>query len=302
MDNNFTPIPPENDFVATAASEEAEVYTPPVIAKETEPELKPEPEKKTFDYAKIFSQPLYLAICILVTVIAAIQFISGGFELLTLLFMIAGWVTYGKAKKNESPLSGMKFTKGVLTAKYVLNYIGGGLLILAGLGLVAFHFTTGLTFKELFDEAFGNLERYGLSEIPVIGENASYYISYIYSAYQDVVDSFAMAGISESVLHSIVFISIGMCITITGALVLLFNVLYTRKLCVFSGSLCENAADPNADILKAKAAKNWLMVIGILTAIGCVARIWTVSFFMIGITAATLICGSVFIKNNFVEK
>lgn len=311
MDNNFKPIPPESELASSVAGEEAEIYTPPVVAKEPEPEPEPQPEpeiapvyapapeKKHYDLSKIFSQPLYLAICILMTVLTAIQFIATGFQLLTLLFMIAGWITFGKAKKKESPLSGVKFTKGVLIAQYVLNYIAGGMLILAGIGLVTLHFTTGFTFQEMIDEVINKITVYGIDRIPVAGEYIEEFLVNFTEAYQNAMNSIAAAGISESALHGIIFISVSMCVVLAGAIVLLFNVLYTRALVVFSDSVCKNAEDPSVEILKARAVKNWLMVMGILTAVGALNIRHIVT---IGVSAALLICGSIFVKNNFVEE
>jgi len=309
MDNNFTPIPPESEFASSVAGEEAEIYTPPVVAKEPEPDPEPAPapapvfapvpEKKHFDYAKIFSRPLYLAVCILVTIITAINFIAHGFDLLSLLFMIAGWVTYGKAKKNESPISGVKFTRGVLIAQYVLNYIAGGMLILAGIGLVTLHFTTGFTFREVIDEAMNKISVYGIGNIPVAGDYIEDYLAYFAEVYQRAMEEISAVGISESALHGIIFISVSMCLALAGAVVLLFNVLYTRILVVFAGSICKNAEDPSVDVVKAKAVKNWLMVMGVLTAVGILGNFRGI--FTIGVTSAAMICGSVFVKNNFTE-
>lgn len=314
MDNNFKPITPESESAAAVASEEATIYTPPVIVRE-EPEATteetpvsseehvnptPAPEKRSRDYAKIFTSPLYRAICVLITVLFAFTFIYKGGWLFPLLFMIAGWVTYGKAKKNESPLSGIQFTKGVLTARYVLLYVLGGMLILLGVGLAALHFTTGFTFKEIIDETINSFNQYSIKDIPFIGNSTNNIIEYINNAYQTLVNYFASAGISESALHSIIFISISMCLALVGAIVLLFNVLYTRALVVFSGSICKNAEDPNAAIVKAKAVKNWLMVVGIITTFFILWNFGSLVTF--GITAAAMICGSVFVKNNFSEE
>lgn len=305
MDNNFKPIPPESEFASSAVGEEAEIYTPPVVAKEQAPTPEPKPvdfepaapAKKTYDFAAIFSQPLYLAICILVTVLTAIQFIASGFQLLTLLFMIAGWVTFGKAKKKESPLSGIKFTHGVLVAKYVLQYIAGGMLILAGLGLVSLHFTTGVTFESLLEQAYNGTAQIG--SLPYVGDTAKEVLVSIMNAYHSAISSVNVVGIDAGAMESIIFISVAMCIALAGAIVLLFNILYTRRLCIFTKSIGENIQDPNAEILKARAVKNWLMVMGVLTAIGVLNL---KHFVTIGVSAAILICGSIFVKNNFVEE
>lgn len=313
MDNNFTPITPESESAAAVASEEATIYTPPVIVRD-EPETTAEapvssekpvnptsvPEKRSLDFAKIFASPLYRAICVLITVLFAFTFIGRGEWLFPLLFMIAAWITYGKAKKNESPVSGVRFTKGILTAQYVLLYVLGGILILFGAGLVALHFTTGFTFKEIIDETVNAFELYKIDNIPFVGNALSDIIKYVNEAYQMLVNDFASVGVSESALHSIMFISISMCLALVGAIVLLFNVLCTRALVVFSDSVCKSADDPNAEIIKAKAVKNWLMVVGIITAIFILWNFW--SLFTLGVTAAAMICGSVFVKNNFAKE
>lgn len=315
MDNNFKPITPESESAAIAASEEAAIYTPPVIVRK-EPKMPTETEtpvafnapaepaiaseKKPLDYAKIFASPLYCAICVLTTIIFAFDLLGGGGWLFPLLFMIAGWVTYGNAKKKESPISGLAFTKGLITAEYVIGYVCGGLMILAGAGLISLHFTTSFTFKEIIDETINSFNQYSIKDIPFIGNSMNNIIEFINNAYQTLVNYFASAGISESALHSIIFISISMCLALGGAFVLLFNVLCTRKINIFAGSVCENAKNPDAEILKAKAVKNWLMVIGVFMAIFVFWSFW--SLLTSAITAALIICASVFVKKNFVEE
>ena len=132
-----------------------------------------------------------------------------------------------------------------------------------------------------------------------VGDTVEEYLAYFYEEYQMIINSVAAVGLTESALHAIIFISVSMCIALAGAIVLLFNVLYTRVLVVFSGSVCKNAEDPSAEILKARAVKNWLMVMGILTAVGALNIRHIVT---IGVSAAALICGSVFVKKNFTEE
>ena len=326
MDNNFKAIKPESEFAAAAASEEAEIYTPTVIARDdaeasaereattaaeetSEPEktdapaasVAPAPteEKKSLDFSRIFSQPLYLAICILMTVYFAVELFANGFSLMLLLFMIAGWVTYGAAKKKETPVSGMKFTHGVLIAEYVLNYVAGGLIILCGIGLISIHFVYGYTFNDLINTLVSFAEEGGIYTIPKVGEAFEIVLSNLTSGYQGIVSTIVGMGIAEEAVHGIIYVVFSMSIALCGALSLLFNVLYTRKLCIFAKSLVENANDPCAEIQKARAVKNWLMVIGIFTAIGVLNFRHVIT---IALMAAIHICGSVFVKKNFVEE
>lgn len=308
MDNNFKPISPESESAAAVASEEAAIYTPPVIVRK-EPKMPTETEtpvafnatsepaiaseKEPLDYAKIFASPLYCAICVLTTIIFAFDLFGGGGWLFPLLFMIAGWVTYGNAKKKESPISGLAFTKGLITAEYVIGYVCGGLMILAGAGLISLHFTTGVTFKDIMDEVISATQEYGKPTQLAVGS--------ISETYNKIVEKVLNSGfIANENLHAFIYLAFSMCITLGGAFVLLFNVLCTRKINIFAGSVCENAKNPDAEILKAKAVKNWLMVIGVFMAIFVFWSFW--SLFTSAITAALIICASVFVKKNFVEE
>ena len=263
----------------------------------------PAPAKRFFDFAAIFSKPLFLAICILMTVMVAMQFVTERKSILNLLFMIAGWVTYGKAKGKDVPLGGMKFMKGVIVARYVLNYVFGGCVIACGVGLISYYFVAGVTIEDLLNRGIYIANQ--ISSVPVLGDVAVAIVQAIVDAYNSAVSAvYSVAGELEiSLFESIFVTSTAMGIALFGALVLLFNVLYTRRVKLFAGSLCENAEDPNVEILKARAVKNWFMVLGILTAIGALFMFGNIlGIISVGVSAAVLICGSVFVKNNFVEE
>ena len=169
-------------------------------------------------------------------------------------------------------------------------------IFLAGAGLISLHFTTGVTFKDIMDEVISATQEYGKPTQLAVGS-----ISEAYNKIVEIVEKVLDSGfIANENLHAFIDLAFSMCITLGGAFVLLFNVLCTRKINIFAGSVCENAKNPDAEILKAKAVKNWLMVIGVFMAIFVFWSFW--SLFTSAITAALIICASVFVKKNFVEE
>ena len=138
MDKNV--ITPEEDAKAAEEAEMTkfadEMAAEEAKAKEKEQISLPEakaPAIESKDFVRIFTHPLFLVSCILLTVSFAFSLeMTDGFGLFTLLFIIGMWVAYGRALGGKSPLGGMKLFAGTLSVCYVLNYVLAAILLLTG--------------------------------------------------------------------------------------------------------------------------------------------------------------------------
>lgn len=83
---------------------------------------------------KMFSQPLYLAMCIVLSVAAVIG-IKGG-DVFAVLFAVAAWLTYGNAVSKSAPLKAgsYKFTAVLLKIEYIVIWVA--VVLIAAFGLV----------------------------------------------------------------------------------------------------------------------------------------------------------------------
>ncbi|MGM9635573.1 MAG: zinc ribbon domain-containing protein [Candidatus Avispirillum sp.] len=82
---------------------------------------------------RMFSQPLYLAMCIVLSVAAVIG-VKGG-DVFAILFAVAAWLTYGNAVSKSAPLKSgsYKFTAVLLKIQYIIIWVAVGLIAAVGL-------------------------------------------------------------------------------------------------------------------------------------------------------------------------
>ena len=90
-------------------------------------------ERGAASIKKMFSQPLYLAMCIVLSVAAVIGIKSG--NIFAVLFAVAAWLTYGNAVSKSAPLKagGYKFTAVLLKIQYIIIWVAVGLIAVFGL-------------------------------------------------------------------------------------------------------------------------------------------------------------------------
>lgn len=232
---------------------------------------------KSVDFVSMFSHPLFLAICILWSVNIFVEILANysydnsvSLDVIGILFLIGLWISYGKAKSRVSPLTGMNMVSGTLKAIYIILWVVVGILIVCGLLMIG--------------------------GAVVLGENMA---GFIESAGIDVDSINASLGYELSVILFCVIFSAGF---IGAAIIfMIVNVFYIGKVHLFAKSLCENEKCGENEIEKAKAAKNWLMVVGIFTAISAVFGESALGFISCGVQAATLIVSSCWIRKHFVK-
>ena len=176
------------------------------------------PNDRADKFRKIFSQPLFLAVCILMTIFVVLGFFTSGAGIINLLLMISFWIIYSNSKKNISLTSGLKFTNGVMKAQYIISYVIPGLALAICIPLALFM----------------------LFVILVNGKNES------------------------AAIFLLVWIFIFFIIFVTT---IVFNAVFTRRICKFTKSLVDKSANPNAAITDINVTKGWIMFSGIAMAV-----------------------------------
>ncbi|MBR6050819.1 MAG: hypothetical protein IKP68_06410 [Clostridia bacterium] len=192
-----------------------------------------------------FTQPLFLAICVLLTIATALSAFSVSinaengsfnigmsFNIILLLPTIGAWIIYGKAKNGASPIVGMKLVSGVVKANYILKYVAFGFIIFyvwtLSVGISFFSYT-------LQSEADSLMWR-------------------IYSA---------MATYDSLIAHFIVAFFVTA--FVAGGIVI--NAVFYRKVHKFTKSMClvEEGKAENAECTG--LARGWYKVVGVITAV-----------------------------------
>lgn len=204
-----------------------------------------EPVKKGGRFNAAFTQPVFLAICILETIAVVLSvlgtlngtdlfvFIYGNLvNVINLIITIGAWIIYGKVKKGISPLAGMKLLNGSVKAKFIL-----ALVIFGGIPwaywvavLVAVISGQPVTFSKIYINF--NTERVGIVQAVVL----TIFLGLILAA-------------------------------LFAGLVVIFAVFY-RKVYKFTKSLCLVEEGKAEKVECADVARQWYKVFGILGAIG----------------------------------
>ena len=292
MDKNVV-TPAEEATLAEAAANE-EVLDRAETEAETEnqeetlipPAKKPAIDSK--DFVKIFSHPLFLVASILATISLAfsvemsVEYGAAG-NIFKLLFVIGMWLAYVKAKSGSVPLGGMKLFGGALNVYYILRYVACGMLFAAGGIMIFVNFTFGFTFETLFEQ----LTKFGVHDVEQMG---------IYQWYAEMVERVSEVGLTVEVVINAIFVGIAASLMFAAIVMFIINVIFTRRERDFVRSMCQNAQNGENEIVAANIVRIWLLVIGIIVAVGAV---FSQSLLAGGTYAAYLICLSVWIKKTF---
>lgn len=206
----------------------------------------PAPEYTQFDVLKAkVSSPLFLAICIVMTVLASLSF-----NLFAILGTIACWMAYANAKSATAPLkqSSYKFAAVITRIAFVLNWVLVGLLGILELFTFVFIAFAGNIFSNeevlngLYDALYDLEQEFPgmLSELPV--GNIAYFIT---------------TGL---------FIAFAVVLALTIAWVIVYNVCYIRHIDKYTHSL-SNAFVTGELTFYNKSLATRFLVFGIIEAV-----------------------------------
>lgn len=190
-----------------------------------------------------FTQPIFLVICILLTVatvLSAFKFTIGSgsvnvgvsFNIIWLLLTIGAWIIYGKAKKGTSPLAGMKLVSGVVKVYYILKYVAYGFIFffvwMLAIGMSIFN----LTLSPYLDSLIGGI--------------------------------FSMwSGAASILMH----FSLAIIVTVFIAGGIVLNAVFYRKVPKFTKSACLVEDGKAENVECANVARGWYIAAGIFAAV-----------------------------------
>lgn len=292
MDKNVVTPAEEATLAEAAANEEVLEQTETEAETENQEETLIPPVKKpaidSKDFVKIFSHPLFLVASILATISLAfsvemsVEYGAAG-NIFKLLFVIGMWLAYVKAKSGSVPLGGMKLFGGALNVYYILRYVACGMLFAAGGIMIFVNFTFGFTFETLFEQ----LTKFGVHDVE---------LTFGFLRYHDLLDDLSEIGLAAEVLSNVIFVGVAASLMFAAIVMFIVNVIFTRRERDFVRSMCQNAQNGENEIVSANIVRIWLLVIGIIVAVGAV---FSQSLLAGGTYAAYLICLSVWIKKTF---
>lgn len=214
---------------------------------------------------------LFLILCIAYSASTVFGLFDGNISVIGILMTIFLWLTFASAQKGIASRDNLRCISGTVFASYVVEYVIAGALAFVGILAMIFG-TSGSGFIDSI-------------------------IQYIYDKaevgfYNDFIGGFA-AGIA---------VLIGFVLIIIAAATVVINYFAMRSIHLFAQSVYMNIGEQKACIVKANVARVWLMVFGIISAIGALSSLFgdeAVAFVASGSGAAAEIVGSIMIGKYF---
>ena len=260
-----------------------ESYTPPIV----EP-ISIFPRAPRVDLRAAFGSGLFLALCILMSVITvmgsiSIDLASGSFSfsyavnIFALLIAIGMWVVYSSAKNPDAPIKkgGFSLVSGTIKAMRIIFWICAVLIAICGAIYLALSI---LVPADVWQEISASLQS--------MFAQAGIDQALADALGHDFVDIYATIDWT-SILPAVV-LGFGILCLFLAVIVVILTVTYYKKLYQFAKSLGVCAENPDALPRAARAVSIWLLVMGILTILS-------------GLGGITMILGHIFVNKYFVN-
>ena len=246
-----------------------------------------------------FSSPLFLTLCILVSVVAGFSLMMGSINVIYVLITIATWITYASACKGVLNHTGLAMISGTTKAVKILLIVVGIILIVSAVITAAFG---GSAVQDMIIDSEAKTVSDLIADIEqeLAENNVSIYLSESMikeiSELDEVIRSedVPLGLVLESVLFGIV-----VAMFFSGAILVVIAFTFFRMLHKFHKSVCLNSKDGITEIKCAKAASIWLLVLGILSAIGALSAPGSLVLIQSLVSSSVYIVGYVFISRYF---
>lgn len=192
--------------------------------------------------------PLFLAVCILLSVSCLMSLSAGSVPLINILITVFLWLTYAQARKDIADADHLRCVSGVLYAEYVIYYVTAGLVLFMGV-IFAIGFNIISNSMDGFWEA--------------------------------LLGDFAEADVAASLLALLPSISgtfiFAVC-AFASAIMVVVNIFTTRYLHRFAKSVYQSIQQGVYAVECAKASKILLFVIGGITVFGSLSDLTSNQF------------------------
>lgn len=220
---------------------------------------------RTAAYAAPFTNTLFLACCILVSVSALFGILSGGLlgAAISILFAIFMWQVYAAAGKNTLAVQSMRAISGVTLAQVVLNWVQIGLYGLGGILMLS---------TDRILEILGELS--------------------------DIWDSLDEFGGIE--VFSFFGKAVGVVLLLAAVVLAVINLFGYRTIHLFAKSFYLSAQDGNVCPERFDTARKWILAIGIIKGVGALLSVGApIALVANGCQAAAYIIAFVWLNQYF---
>lgn len=187
--------------------------------------------------------PLFLVVCILLSVSCLMSLSAGSVPLIDILITVFLWLTYAQARKDVADAEHLRCVSGALYAQYVITYIAAGLVVVMGV-IFAIAFNIVTSSMDGFWETL-------LSEVA------------------DAEVAASLMAILPSVSGAVILV---LCALVSGVIIVL-NIFTMRYLHRFAQSVYRSIEQDVYALKYANAAKILLFIFGGFAAVSCLSAL-----------------------------
>ena len=183
--------------------------------------------------------PLFLIICILMSISCLLSLSAGSVPLIEILITVFLWLVYAQSRKEIADAKHLRCVSGAVYANYVITYVTAGLVVILGvLFTVAFGIIAG-------DPSFLETLLSGVASVD-------------YATVAQVL-AFIPAGL-------ILFVFI-----LIAAIIIVINIFSLRYIHRFAKSVYQSIETGVLELKHTAATKVWLFIIGGFSAVSCLS-------------------------------
>ncbi len=186
---------------------------------------------------------LFLALCILMTILCGLSLAMTCIPVLNILFTIFLWLAYADAQKGIANEKHLQCVSGTVYAQYIIVNVASIIFIVCGV-LFGVMFSAMVDDSDFIIEFTKQFERFGINP----------------------------ADISQSISYMLVWILGGLFIFI-GVIALVFNMLMMRKIHRFAKSVYQGIMFQNPEFEKPETVRNWFIFIAVCGGINVITSI-----------------------------
>ena len=215
----------------------------------------------------LFNDPLFLVVCILVTVSAGLGVLSASFDVLKILYSVVLWLIYVNCRGGNVDAKYIRNLSGTVYASYIVTnitaVIGGICGVIGGILLPI------AAESELVSDLLDALD-IGASFLPALGLFAA-------TAWLIIIFSVIICGV-----------------------ILVFNYLGRRRIHAFLKAQHIALSCGGENYADLDGAKTWLMVLGVFTGVSALSSSGLDGLLSTACFAAALIIGSLLLGRHFI--
>lgn len=218
--------------------------------------------------------PLFLVLCILMSVSCFFTLITSGPDVISILFTVFLWLTYAQAHKDIADPKYLRCVSGTLYAHYVLVNVAAVFIIVIGALLTAF--TDTILDSSAVSALFAELE----AELPAKAMELLYPL--------------LTSGLLTFVFVAFIAVGVGI------LLVNLFSIRYIHR---FAKSVYKSIESGALTLKHANAARVWLYIFGILSGLSLLSSGDSISAYLLSaVSCAMPILAAVLMQKHLLNQ